>query len=291
MNKKCNFNEHSFDEITPESAYWVGFLMADGGVSSWNYSVYLNLSSKDIGHIEKFKKFMGSSNPIKNKVAKNPFKNGKDYNTSSFSVSSLYLQYKLEKYGIKPKKSATAKVSDNLVYNRHFWRGVIDGDGSISLEKKKALNSIHTEYYWYTYINLVGSYCLVNQFNDYIKNLIKKDYKRSIKDHKTYYNIHIGGKNAFYIIKDLYEDSDIFLDRKKKIAEDILLKVKSGEIFKGARKKISNEEVNFIYKIYKEKLNKGIFIENIRDSLAKEFNVSSRLISDIIYSKYRVTEK
>lgn len=288
MSKKSSFNEHAFDIITEESAYWIGFLMADGGVNKNGYSVYLNLSSKDIGHIEKFKKFMKSPNPIKNIIIKDPFKNGKDYNTSSFTVTSLYLKNKISEYGIKPKKSATAKVSDNLAYNRHFWRGVIDGDGTVTLEKKKALNSVHTEYYWYTYINLIGSYCLVNQFNDYIGNLIKKDYKKSIKNHKTYYLLHIGGKNAFYIMKDLYENSNIFLDRKKKIIEDIILKVVNGEIFRGARKKITNKDSEMIYEIFKEERKNGKFVEKIVQELATKFGVSTRLVHDVVYRGYRV---
>lgn len=59
----CKFNEHIFDNIdTEEKAYWLGFIFADGYISSLNAkykNVFeLSLSIKDLNHIKKFNSFM-----------------------------------------------------------------------------------------------------------------------------------------------------------------------------------------------------------------------------------------
>lgn len=56
---RCKFNEHIFDCIdTEEKAYWLGFIFADGYISSTNYSFELSLKSSDIEHLNKFNIFM-----------------------------------------------------------------------------------------------------------------------------------------------------------------------------------------------------------------------------------------
>lgn len=56
---------HNFKNIdTEEKAYWLGFLYADGSVSSKENKIELGLAKKDYHHIEKFKNFIGIDNKI-----------------------------------------------------------------------------------------------------------------------------------------------------------------------------------------------------------------------------------
>ena len=49
---KVPFNECSFDTIdTEEKAYWLGFMYADGYISSKNNQIGLSLAVKDIEHL------------------------------------------------------------------------------------------------------------------------------------------------------------------------------------------------------------------------------------------------
>lgn len=56
---------HNFEIIdTEEKAYWLGFLYADGSVSSSEDKIELGLAEQDMHHIEKFRDFIGINNKI-----------------------------------------------------------------------------------------------------------------------------------------------------------------------------------------------------------------------------------
>ena len=53
------FNENVFDVIdSEEKAYWLGFIFADGYISSRDYGFEISLSIIDVEHLIKFNKFM-----------------------------------------------------------------------------------------------------------------------------------------------------------------------------------------------------------------------------------------
>src|SRR3954454_243736 len=51
-------NPESFRRITPVSAYWLGFLMADG-TRGKDHTIWLKLRRADRGHLEQFTQFLG----------------------------------------------------------------------------------------------------------------------------------------------------------------------------------------------------------------------------------------
>jgi len=192
-----NLNESIFDNITEESAYWIGFLMADGCIyNRKNESSELSvvLSSKDYDHLIKFRSFLESQHAI---ISINK---GLSFR---FSVKSNKLAYSISKYGVLPKKSLTASVS-MLENDPHFWRGVIDGDGSLG-KYKSGIS-----------IRLVGSKFLLEQFIDFIKLNIP-ECNVNVRPHKSIYCVSVCGKFAMPIMKILYDNSSVFLDRKKQI--------------------------------------------------------------------------
>ena len=86
-----------------------------------------------------------------------------------------------------------------------FWRGVIDGDGSIG--RKTATNE--------PFISLVTkSEPLKNAFENYIKKItnFKPNNNRNKRD--GVFNITIHGEKAVKLMNTLYQDSNIYIDRK-----------------------------------------------------------------------------
>jgi len=61
-----SLNENVFDDLNPESLYWIGFLYADGHVrKDKEYSIEVEIELKDESHLEKYKVFLGCNKEIK----------------------------------------------------------------------------------------------------------------------------------------------------------------------------------------------------------------------------------
>ena len=59
-------NENIFDNIdTEEKAYWLGFIYADGNISSEGNRFEINLSAKDLDHMLKLKRFLNYDGEIR----------------------------------------------------------------------------------------------------------------------------------------------------------------------------------------------------------------------------------
>lgn len=194
---KYKANETVFDTLTDESAYWIGFLMADGcvvkpegGESSY---ILLGLQRGDVDHIRKFMQFLDANNPtIYNK------------NQAQIHITSTKLVNALVKYGVVPQKSLTAIPKGGILYNRHFWRGMIDGDGSLWIHKRG-----------FPMISLAGSYGNIKGFRDFMKTIVPTFNGAMHKQGKIYI-LCASARMAMKLIKYLYQDCDRFLSLKRK---------------------------------------------------------------------------
>lgn len=206
-NRKYYVDENSFDDIESEEVqYWVGFLMADGCITG--NVLKLKLQHSDKKQVLKFKDFLKSEHIVK-KV--NEYNNHK---TCSFDVYSKKLTDVLSnRYNIIPNKTKTAECPEELINSRHFWRGVIDGDGSVNFKNEKAFIGLWS-----------GSIKLLKQFETFVKNNVKIRNKIT-KGHRCYCFRNHSQKAAPKIIKLLYKDSNVHLNRKKKAAIKVLKEV------------------------------------------------------------------
>lgn len=195
-------NEAAFDVITEESAYWIGFLMADGCISQirgWTPRVSLSLAIYDAAHVEQFRAFLKSSHRL--------FFN-KQGNAVTLTVASRHLCDTLAAYGVVPRKSLTAKVV-GLENDRHFWRGVVDGDGSISLPNSNAAR-----------IQVAGSQDLMQQFSEFVYSHNSRCYAKVRKlEGRNLYEFKACG---IHIMRLLYENCSVALPRKLERVQTVL---------------------------------------------------------------------
>lgn len=199
-------NHHVFDTITEESAYWIGFLMADGNVTRNRNNMNVNLKIKDLEHLKKLEVFLNIINKTKIYTYQN-------YTSCKLDFNSKKIKQRLSEFGIVPNKSLTAKVSPELEFNRHFWRGVIDGDGCIGKYYKNKI--------WC--ISLVGSLNLTNQFSIFVKTLVETNAEIYKDKNGNYYHFGIKNQPAEKLIKHLYSDCNTFLERKMEISKRCIL--------------------------------------------------------------------
>jgi transposase-like protein len=225
-------DETAFDKITPESAYWAGYLMADGCVSTvGRFTPRICLISKlsDEAHMDKFIAFLRTKR--KKHYPKNPGLSPTGYRygpTCGVQVTSRRMADALAKYGVTPGKTGRECVK-LLEFNRDFWRGVIDGDGTIGrMSSRSRIGQPN--------IALVGSVNLTTQFCEFMRHLGSATIVMP-KKRGPIYHVGFSYVNARMIIKALYENCSVALDRKNKVAQAIIEDSKTyrynGQRFKG----------------------------------------------------------
>ena len=198
-NRLYAVDEHAFDTITEEAAYWWGFLYADGSVNK--RSVILSLKWDDLDHVEKFKEFMKSEAPIK----KYGHKLGCDIHYACYiGITSQHLANRMTELGIVPHRTRFDCVKDNLSQDmiRHWIRGFFDGDGTVYNSGGRFC------------VGFMGSLEVIEWIRGCIpfvdKN--KRIHKHSISN--VFYLIFSGNNISRKITDYLYSGQTLYMDRK-----------------------------------------------------------------------------
>ncbi|MDB1934982.1 MAG: LAGLIDADG family homing endonuclease [Clostridium sp.] len=192
-----------FEDWGNDSAYIYGMIAADGhlfyesGKMNKN-ALQFEMADYDRDILDKIKYVMKYEGPVlstkrhtvklqinNKKIIKDLIQKGIPENNKTFA-----LEYPRE----LPQK-----------YDRHFIRGLFDGDGSVYKHGSAPR------------FQLLGTKRLLEEV---LKRLPIDNNKYSIYDRNksgsNVYSLQIGGKNAFNIFNWLYEEDGIFLDRKNK---------------------------------------------------------------------------
>lgn len=206
-NHKYKADYRKFQYIdSSEKAYWLGFIAADGCVyqrqSGKSNSLLINLSRKDKGHLEAFKKFMNSNVNIIDHVQNEGFSNNSEMSKIVFNSNKL-VDDLIDK-GVTPRKSLTLQPPKiETKYFLPFILGFFDGDGSISYNSSEGIYSI----------SIQGTKELLNWINN-ILHISQSLEKRRNDDRNSFY-IRCGGTNKPYqIMKQLYNSCVVNLPRK-----------------------------------------------------------------------------
>ena len=218
--RKYKLNEHFFRErLTEKSAYWLGYLMADGSIlmdrrgSKYKRNKIV-LVSKDKEQIEKFREDIQSNYPIKYEAPKLIcFPNKPTYLSNGawrINIYSSTMTKDLIKHGITPRKSLTAtfpKLPDKDI--RHFIRGYFDGDGSIWEGTKGWM------------IGFYGTKPLLLSIRKWLKQKLFIS-NGCLAKHATIYRLYYGGNILTKRILDfLYSGATVWMNRKHKRYEMI----------------------------------------------------------------------
>jgi hypothetical protein len=233
--QKTNFVNHTyFDTIdTEEKAYLLGFFLADGCIDgsknkngNFNNRLSVRNSIDDLETIKLFNSEIYSNKNIEYVDCQQGAKYRKKQCvfrwTSSHMTNTL-----INKYNFCRKKA----YNHNFLFpfntipfdlKRHFVRGFFDGDGNVDFSKVKTVNDVMTHRFQVTLIS--NSIIFANQLSDLICNVmsdtvgtISKIQGKSTIWFVLRFNTHrINTVDKHYqLYKWLYEDSHVFLTRKK----------------------------------------------------------------------------
>jgi len=129
--ENCNYRVFD-DPLTPEAAYFLGLIQADGWLeqsTEKSYALKIALQESEWELLYAFRDFLHTEGHMSD-----PYR-GEDHHewVKRFSISNTYLLSRLRQLGLEPNKSNTdplpLKVPEDQYH--HFARGWIDGDGYV----------------------------------------------------------------------------------------------------------------------------------------------------------------
>ena len=168
----------------------------------------VRLGARDKGHLVKLKEALGAHASVLDGVA-NGF--GKPAPYAHLSVGSRRLTEALIALGIGPRKSATQEPWNGPAdLMPHYWRGLFDGDGSLA-SKGAGL--------WTVF--LCGSEPCVRGFKAWAAGICGTKATPYFR-HGCWYVSISGRFQVPKIVRALYEDAPVSLDRKQQIADRIM---------------------------------------------------------------------
>lgn len=212
-----DIDDSALDIVTPESAYWIGFLFSDGCIHQDKYGapvLAVGLAEKDRGHLEKMRRFFKSTHCISRSGRTETSFGGPFVH---WRARSIKLCTAMREFGIIKKKERVPVPA--LSSMPAFWRGCIDGDGSIgtSVQGRNI----------YPFIRLSGQVPLLEQFQKFIVScgLARLNIVLAGERTGSVFEIETSGKTADRLIKILYKNvtDEVVLSRKNERAQVIIL--------------------------------------------------------------------
>lgn len=201
-----SFNNTTFSQIdTEEKAYWLGFLYADGAVSSKDNGLELSLQLLDAEHLNKFKTFLKSSSSIRL-----DFKIGR----CRFHVSNKQFKEDLIKCGCTPRKSLTLKFPSKDILPEElyaaFIRGYFDGDGCLSHTYSDTKKKRFT---------ISASFVSTKEFCKSLEEILSKEnvyfnWNHDKRNNDNVWSIKCNKTCSVKLLNYIYKDAKIYLERK-----------------------------------------------------------------------------
>lgn len=274
IHKKNNDYFKSID--TENKAYILGFISADGHISTKKGNKYLSieLQKRDKKILQFIKKEIQYSGKIGN-----TYHNNKEY--CRLKIYGEELVNNIINKGLNNQKTYNLEFPSSIPSHliRHYIRGLFDGDGCVYIGKQKRKNGTLKDK---RKITLISTKMMNDFICQHMNNKFDIQFKVRHSNTKKNTEISIISLEKYNYIKIfleyLYQDSNIYLKRKK----DIFLKLqkikKQNELKIKQQKKLTEKQVREIKKRLSNKT------ETMRD-IAKDFNISHGVIQSIKIGK------
>lgn len=209
--RKYNVTEAFFDNVSSESvSYVMGFIAADGHVDEHSFRIEIHY--RDIDIIRKIRAVLNSDHPVYEYPV--TLKSGRQSHHVRIDINSTLIAQNLIRFGFSSRKHDFVvplwAIPPSLL--GHFYRGCFDGDGYVHRNPGPARWNI----------GLCGSESVVKGFQKWLldSGLPSKAQPRF---RRGMWDITFGGiKMCQEVVKFLYNDAMIFMDRKKKMADELL---------------------------------------------------------------------
>lgn len=194
-------DEDFFSRKDEWSAYTYGLLLSDGCLSS-RQNMILTLQESDVPVLETIAEKMG----IHSRPKLSFRKSGANYETKgvgTISFSHPKLISDLKELGMEERKSTREVAPECFAFDRHFWRGMVDGDGWLAVGKHRG-----------PVLGLCGSETICNQFLEFCKTIAGDIKAKVLRRKGNLFAIVLTKNKCLPIARNLYLDQQICLPRK-----------------------------------------------------------------------------
>lgn len=212
-------NFRFFDTWSEETAYTLGFFIADGCLEPNLNRISFSQRTEDVDVLYKIREAMDCHNPLCFKKTRNEV---------GLYIHNKYLVDRLSGLGFDNKKTLTASIpSIPEEFMPHLIRGILDGDGSIYTDNQRIR------------VQFLGTYSVLQEVRRFFiqKGISSNEvFKRKVNVHVLQYSKK---KDVEAILSLLYVCSTIHMDRKHSTAIEAL-KVLHGAFARGVTPGINN---------------------------------------------------
>lgn len=218
---------HNFDKLDTESAYWIGYLMADGCLAKRNnddYALMLECKIEDREILEKFCDYL--------QIRQDRITIGHQGASVCLNIANSNFSTSVLKYGIVPNKSHVETDVPKEILNDddlflQYIKGLIDGDGTIHTRKSQYGISILSNSK--TQLETIKSKLELLLPNPKSIWLLTRDKDFIPKATQNLYYIKIGVglvssdiNNLNYLYDKFYNNKKIILTRKEQLLKYIV---------------------------------------------------------------------
>lgn len=194
-----------------EAAYWLGFIAADGCVTTDGKRDYLVvvLAEEDEEHLRTLATWLKAK--VWGPYPSRGFGEG-GQNHFRMHCFSQEIVDGLARWGVGPRKTWTVRPPELPVELMcHYWRGVFDGDGWISF--KKNINGGE--------VGLVGNEYMAQGFANFLEAATGRPF--GVYPNRSAWRCQVGGvTKPQAAMRILYDNSTVYLPRKKVAVERLL---------------------------------------------------------------------
>jgi len=219
-NRHSEHDNDSFRRIdTAEKAYLIGLIASDGTINEQKANIIIELKMEDRELLEKIPPLIGGY--TKEVIRKSGYK------AYYWRVTSSGMVADLNRLGIPSGKKGGRNaqywvINIDLIppeFHRDFWRGMVDGDGSLMpyISKNRSRRGGHSR------MELKGTKSNVEIYSKVIREM----FESTAKPHRTHASwalVSGGDQLCRKVATWLYKDARISLARKQKLAEIMMQK-------------------------------------------------------------------
>lgn len=187
-------NENAFSDVNePECSYFYGWLLTDGcmGKTKYGHIVSIEIGMKDRALVESLQTYINNGNIVRERHRFDK-RTGNTYSMCSYAFQYAPITERLISFGLSERKSTKEFCPESMLFNRNFWRGVLEGDGYLS--KLTAC----------TRMQICGSEQLCNQWLNYCKSIVPDMHMRIKADPK--------GNGLFHTYSGRFNECKAVLD-------------------------------------------------------------------------------